>query len=210
MKRRCHHQTKREGRFYANERALLVAAQFAGEFSEWDLSVAMWKAEPDRYAMQGHDYPDHKRVYSEITGSKVNNPIRRGWFEKTRPCHFRVTPIGKAHAARLSDPQGAARLYEWLKGLASDRSLARWLANPEVPREVSELGDFVLASARRAIDEARAWCVRHQTEYIVPRGPAYFTGTIDSISVGQIAELDDFVTAMTYRFREGLAEESAP
>ena len=55
------------------------------EFSEWDLTVATWKRNPNRFGCRGYEdrYPDHKRVMMEIMGTtKKDNPLRRGWLSE--------------------------------------------------------------------------------------------------------------------------------
>src|SRR5580704_12263538 len=78
----------------------------AKEFSEWDLTVATWKRNPNRFGSRGYEdrYPDHKRVMMEIMGTtKKDNPLRRGWFERTRSNHYRMTDIGRSEADRFSE-----------------------------------------------------------------------------------------------------------
>lgn len=75
------------------------------EFTEWDLTVAVWKRNPNRFGCRGYEneYPDHKRVMMEIMGTtKKDNPVRRGWLEKTRPNHYRITDLGLSEVGRLS------------------------------------------------------------------------------------------------------------
>ena len=75
------------------------------EFSEWDLTVATWKRNPNRFGCRGYEaqYPDHKRVMMEIMGTtKKENPIRRGWFERVRQNTYSLTNLGRTEAERLS------------------------------------------------------------------------------------------------------------
>lgn len=73
------------------------------EFSEWELTVASWKRDPDRFGLRGFkdDYPDHKRVMMEIMGQKPHNPIHLKLMEKIRPNYYKLTPFGREEATRL-------------------------------------------------------------------------------------------------------------
>lgn len=74
------------------------------EFTEWDLTVATWKRNPNRFGCRGYEdqYPDHKRVMMEIMGNKKDNPVRLGRIEKTHPNHYKLTDIGRSEVGRLS------------------------------------------------------------------------------------------------------------
>ena len=81
-----------------------LAADGSGEFSEWDLTVASWRRDQNRFGCRGYEdeYPDHKRVMMEIMGKKKkDNPIRQGWVERVRPNFYRMTALGLAEAERL-------------------------------------------------------------------------------------------------------------
>jgi hypothetical protein len=101
--------TPRKPNLTAAQEVLLACAALdareVGDFSEWDLTVAAWKQNPNRFGLRGYEehHPDHKRVMSEIMGTtKKDNPIRRGWLEKVRTNFYRLTPLGRAEASRLS------------------------------------------------------------------------------------------------------------
>lgn len=78
------------------------------EFTEWDLTVAAWKRNPNRFGCRGYEneYPDHKRVMMEIMGNKKDNPVRVGTVEKTRPNCYRLTNLGQSQVARLRQAKG--------------------------------------------------------------------------------------------------------
>jgi hypothetical protein len=73
------------------------------EFSEWELTVAAWKRDPDRFGLRGfkESYPDHKRVMMEIMGQKPHNPLQLKLMEKVRPNTYKLTPFGMEEAVRL-------------------------------------------------------------------------------------------------------------
>ena len=91
----------------ASETVLLAAADLttAGnqEFSEWDLTVAAWTLNPLRFGLRGYAqaHPDHKRVMMEIMGQKASSPVQQKYLETVRPNYYRLTPLGKAVAARI-------------------------------------------------------------------------------------------------------------
>ena len=91
----------------ASETVLLAAADLTAvgnqEFSEWDLTVAAWALDRLRFGLRGYaqTHPDHKRVMMEIMGKKASSPVQQKYLEKTRPNHYRLTPLGKAIAAGL-------------------------------------------------------------------------------------------------------------
>ncbi len=82
------------------------------EFSEWDLTVAVWRRDANKFGCRGyeHEYPDHKRVMMEIMSrEKLDNPLRKGWMEKTRANHYVLTALGADEAGRLSQTKGDTR-----------------------------------------------------------------------------------------------------
>ncbi len=62
---------------------LVVAG--SDEYSEFDLTVAAWNRDRQRFGLRGYSniYPDHKRVMMEIMGNKASNPILLRFMEKT-------------------------------------------------------------------------------------------------------------------------------
>ena len=73
------------------------------EFSEWELTVAAWKRDRERFGLRGFkdDFPDHKRVMMEIMGQKPHNPLQLKLMEKLRPNYYRLTDTGRQEATRL-------------------------------------------------------------------------------------------------------------
>ena len=143
----------------ASETVLLAAADLAAagrhEFSEWDLTVAAWALDRLRFGLRGYaqSHPDHKRVMMEIMGQKTSNPVQQKFMEKIRPNFYRLTPLGKATAARIrsgvaeppaAKPVAAAKeapkpvtvkgLYESAAAYVNRPEFRRWEDNPEEPR----------------------------------------------------------------------------
>ena len=93
--------------------AVDLASQGKEQFSEWDLTIAVWQKNKNRFGCRGYEdrYPDHKRVMMEIMGkTKKDNPLRRGWMEKTSPNHYRITPLGLAEAEHLVHFKGNVKV----------------------------------------------------------------------------------------------------
>ena len=105
----------------AAQEILLAAASLDAEdkttFTEWDLTVATWQRNENRFGCRGYEaqYPDHKRVMMEIMGTtKKENPIRRGWLLKVRQNTYALTDLGRSEAERLT--------YSRLPGTSFPRS----------------------------------------------------------------------------------------
>lgn len=115
------------------------------EFSEWDLSVAAWERNQNRFGCRGYEsrFPDHKRVMMEIMGvTKKENPLRQGWLKRTRTNHYRITDVGLAEVARLEHMQGtniphersAQVIYDAVVRYVFHPVFRKHLSDPEEPR----------------------------------------------------------------------------
>lgn len=115
------------------------------EFSEWDLTVATWKRNPNRFGARGYEgeYPDHKRVMMEIMSqAKKDNPIRRGLIEKTRPNYYKLTNLGLSeidHLSKEKDTGEKARkspqhIYDAIQPLIEQLVFKKFKKDPEEPR----------------------------------------------------------------------------
>ena len=222
---------KEQKRSTAAQAILLAADDLAAagtkEFSEWELTVAAWQRDPQRFGLRGYEqkYPDHKRVMSEIMGSKPSNPVHLRHLEKVRPNTYRLTALGRSEANRLRSGGSAKTAREkdphaTLAGYVGHRAFARWRNDPEQPRLWADVADF-LASApgapeddvpaqldyiRRAIRSGLDYCQSKDRVKLEPRsrdGGA-------PIHVRDIAELSDFLLALQYRFPDEMEGMSAP
>ena len=136
------------GRLTAAQEVLVAAANIYDEtgndFTEWDLSVASWVLNRNRFGCRGYEdqYPDHKRVMAEILGTtKKDNPVRHGWLRKVRPNHYEITSLGLAEARRLrssanggiedSSPRAAQELYDALQPYIFSETFREWLVDEE-------------------------------------------------------------------------------
>lgn len=151
----------------ASEEIVLAADDLtrAGKaiFSEWDLTVATWERDKNRFGCRGYErtHPDHKRVMKEIMNpGNRNNPLRRSLIERVRPNHYQLTTLGRAEAARLREQltpgaetaRSPADLYDVIEGLAQHRSFVMWQSNPEEPRSWLGAAAF-LGLAKNSADE---------------------------------------------------------
>jgi hypothetical protein len=226
----------------ASETVLLAAADLTAEgkqeFSEWDLTVAAWKNDRQRFGLRGYalTHPDHKRVMMEIMGKKASSPVQQKYLEKTRPNYYRLTPLGKAIAAGLRSSQRPAtpapaetpnkpaakapapnapfmELYEKAALYVGKPEFRRWQDNPEEPRDWDGAARFLgingpgarvdpierIEEIRAAIQAALDWCTAQDTVYLT-RGGNHGS----PIHVSDLANMLDFLQALTYRFPEAL------
>jgi len=221
----------------ASETVLLAAADLTAagkqEFSEWDLTVAAWALDRLRFGLRGYaqSYPDHKRVMMEIMGQKASNPVQQKYMEKIRPNIYRLTPLGKAVAARIragdSVPEKPAakpaakpvpvtvkEMYEVVAAYVNRPEFRRWEDNPEEPRDWTGAASFLglsgkdarvdpterLEEIRNVIQDAIDWCKVQEAPFLT-RGSSHGGAPIH---VRDLANMLDFLVALTYRFPEKL------
>jgi hypothetical protein len=202
-----------------------LMAAGATEFSEWDLTVAAWSRDRQRFGLRGYaqSYPDHKRVMMEIMGQKPTNPMSLKYMEKVRPNYYRMTALGRTVATRLrkqglpkrsQTPVTVRDLYDAASEHVTRPEFRRWQNNPEEPREWSHVAAFlgltgkaagtdpatrldeVSNSTRAAID----WCNAQEVAFLT-RGAG---GGGPPIHVRDLVDLIDFLQAMRYRFPDHL------
>lgn len=215
---------KLESQLTAAQEILLGAAdldrQNKAEFSEWDLTVATWKRDKNRFGCRGYEtqYPDHKRVMMEIMGgSKKDNPMRRGWIERTRPNHYRMTDIGRATADRLRSTTGEAGasqrsaqpIYDAVRPYFEHSVFRKFCQNPEEPRMWLGAASFLgitrndahhledrMRGVRTAVQTALDWLKETSTTQL-RRG---VTGGGVTITKRDLERLNEFLDVITERF----------
>jgi hypothetical protein len=214
-------------RFTASESVLLAAADLTAagnsEFSEWDLTVAAWSLDRFRFGLRGYaqSYPDHKRVMSEIMGKKASSPVQLKFLEKVRPNFYKLTHAGKAAAESLrkgkekkpaSRPVTVKDLYETVSTYINRPEFRRWQDNPEEPKQWAGVMTFLglvgkdakveptdrMEEVRAAFRAALDWCTVQEAAFLT-RGSGQ-GGT--PIHVRDVADMLDFLLALTYRFPE--------
>jgi hypothetical protein len=192
------------------------------EFSEWDLTVATWKRNPNRFGCRGYeaDYPDHKRVMMEIMGTtKKDNPIRRGWLEKVKPNTYRLTNIGMTESERLTRNSASERqsirspqaIYDEILPLYKSSVFRKHSRDPEEPRMWLGAASFLqltkndplhledrLRATRAAIENALDWMSENHAEHI-QRG---VSGGGEAISKGNVLQIKAFFDMIVERFAD--------
>lgn len=192
------------------------------EFSEWDLTVATWKRNPNRFGCRGYEaqYPDHKRVMMEIMGTtKKENPIRRGWLEKVRQNTYSLTNLGRTEAERLSQSGktggGSHRspqvIYDAVSPLYKSSVFRKHSRNKEEPRMWLGAASFLqltssdrqhlsdrLTATESAIENAIVWMDENNTD-VIRRG---VSGSGEAISRENLKQLQDFYATIKERFAD--------
>lgn len=192
----------------AVEIVMLAAATFDRDFTKWELAVAAWNIAPDQFGMKGFEsvHPDMNRVMMEIVGSKPSNPIKRGLIENRGTCVYRITDAGKRAVAVLrnevaGDAEGNA-IYNRLERFTTHPAYLLWLSNPAEPRDFAAVRDTIgstqsIIDVRVKIQAARDWCkARVVTSLVWSVPPA----RRPPITLEDLSNLDDFLTAIEYRF----------
>jgi len=193
------------------------------EFSEWDLTVAAWNRDRQRFGLRGYAnvYPDHKRVMMEIMGNKASNPILLRFMEKTRPNHYRLLPLGRVQASHLRSMESGQslkgnsmkELYESVAVFANNPIFQRWRDEPaepekwkdaaiflgvkgERPGEASEKHSIAHSLTRAAID----WCKAQHMESL----PQSTQRGSPAVHMRDLSDLLSFLQALKYRFPDHL------
>ncbi|MCG8503665.1 MAG: hypothetical protein MI755_03580 [Sphingomonadales bacterium] len=202
--------------------AVDLDAEGKAEFSEWDLTVATWKRNPNRFGCRGYEaqYPDHKRVMMEIMGTtKKENPIRRGWLEKVRQNTYSLTNLGRTEAERLSQKGktgGESRrspqaVYDAVAPLYRSSVFRKHSKYKDEPRmwlgaasflqltssDPQHLRDRMIAT-EKAIENAIAWMDENETS-VIRRG---VSGSGEAISRENLNQLQDFYATIKDRFAD--------
>jgi hypothetical protein len=193
-----------------------LASGGKGEFSEWDLTVTVWKRNKNRFGCRGYEeqYPDHKRVMQEM---KVNI-IERGWMEKTRPNYYRLTPLGLVEAEDLSSRAEGSRpsarspqlVYNAVERYVFHRVFQEHLRNREEPRTwlgasaflgLNQYSATVLDDRIRTVKEAVAraleW-LEEEGQDSLRSGPV---GGKRAITRIDLQKLSDFLDILQDRFK---------
>jgi hypothetical protein len=189
------------------------------DFTEWDLTVATWKRNPNRFGCRGYEdrYPDHKRVMMEIMGNKKDNPVRLGRITKTRPNHYRLTDLGRSEVARLSDTKDMSLrshrspqpIYNAVAPFYRSPVFRKFCKDPEEPRmwlgAASFFGlksndaqhlDDQLKTAHSSIENALEWL----DEMGIDSFRSGTSGGQEAISRESLNRLKEFVGVLEKRF----------
>ena len=208
----------------AAQEILLAAADLANagkrEFTEWELTVAAWRRDNNRFGLRGFepDHPDHKRVMMEIMGqTKKDNPVRRRFIEKTRPNYYRLTDLGAAEATAIqrgpkpevTSSRSPGPIYVAIEPFVDSPPFRAWLKQSDEPRNwlgaaaflglsrntANELNDRMRA-IETAVRRAREWCVQASRTDIT-RG---VHGGSRPIPLAEVEQLQVFLDVLRSRF----------
>jgi hypothetical protein len=166
----------------AAETLLLAAGGLGEEWTEWELTVAAWKLDRQRFGMKGFPHPDHKRVYCELIKQRFP------WAKRVRPSTWTLTKKGRTALKRLrSGLRMGAPAGEATKALIralNHSAYLLWLADPALPDRVEHWLNFL--HTVNATHDMLAEAI----DDLEPEDKPAFAG------------LSDFLTAMAYRFGE--------
>lgn len=202
----------------AAEEVLLAAAKLSGmkrdEFTEWSLTVEAWLLNKNRWGLRGYEekYPNHKRVMNEVMAAGTQKVLGRGWLERSRENHYRITASGLARAAELSSRGVDARprdyhVYDALEPWCFHRVFESYLQDPNEPRTWLGVAAFLnlsqndpevlerqLVKIRTAISDAET-LLREQGREVLRRGDSGKT-----ISKERLERLRSFLEVVEARF----------
>lgn len=208
--------TKNSKRTTAAHEILLAANDLASagqnEFSEWDLTVAAWKRDQNRFGCRGYEdqYPDHKRVMMEIMGqTKKDNPLRRGWIVKSRPNHYEITALGRNEATKIAlvsqgqpvTERSPQDLYDAVAPYFNSLTFKKFIKDDGEPKMWLGAASFLglskndalhlndrLSTAKSVISQALAW-FKETGQPTLRRGATGGSVSITKVDVEKLAEL---------------------
>lgn len=168
-------------------------------FTEWDLAVAAWKRDPQRFGLRGYEdqYPDHKRLSCEILGKRRSNPLCLGYLMKDRPNHYYMTNRGRVVVRSMSSsampPEGAA-VRDCIRYLRELPQFIEWQIDPSNPKVWwrEESPEMIINRMAKWVETAIAMWNRHKKLW--GEAQSHLTKMSD------LSDLHDFVQAMRYRF----------
>lgn len=208
----------------AAQEILLAAADLANdgkrEFTEWELTVAAWRRDNNRFGLRGFEaeHPDHKRVMMEIMGqTKKDNPVRRRFIEKSKPNYYRLTDLGTAEVAAIqsgpkvvpASSRSPGPIYVAIEPFVDSPPFRAWLKDSAEPRNwlgaaaflglsrntANELNDR-LRAIETAVCRAVEWCEQAERPSIT-RG---VHGGSRPIPLAEIENVKVFLDVIRSRF----------
>lgn len=216
---------RRNDKLTAAQEILVAGADLAikgkTEFSEWDLTVATWNRNKNRFGCRGYEdrYPDHKRVMMEIMSqAKHDNPVRRGLLEKVRSNYYRITPLGIAEAQRLQQQTDSSQttvrspqlIYEGIAPYIFHPAFQKFVDDPSEPRTWLEAEAFLgltrgdstnledcLSKIKTAVHAASSWIEENNQDFL----RSGVSGGKKTIRRSYIEKLPNFVNALEARFK---------
>ena len=189
------------------------------EFTEWDLTVATWKRDPNRFGCRGYEdkYPDHKRVMMEIMGNKKDNPVRLGRIVKPHPNHYRLTDLGRSEADRMNNMKhknlrsrrSPQPIYNAVSPFYQSAVFRKFCKDPEEPRMWLGAASFFglkRTDARHLEDQLKTAhsSIENALEWLDEMGIDSFrsgtSGGQEAISRDSLNRLKEFIGVLEKRF----------
>lgn len=203
----------------AVDEVLLAASKLTQEtnkeFTEWDLTVQTWLLNKSRWGLRGYEqlYPDHKRVMNEIMAKGTQKAIGRGWLERTRQNHYRLTSAGLAKALSMSASKVDPRLisfheYDSIAPYITNRIFENYCQNPAEPKTWLGASAFLgLTSNDPDALDKRLSEINNSIEIAIRRLDQNKEDVLrrsDSskpVSRGSLLKLKEFLSALESRFQ---------
>ena len=136
----------------ASDEVLIAATNLARgdpnrEFSEWELTLEVWKLNKNRWGLRGfkQDHPDHKRVMMEIMGG--GSLVKNGFLIRPRKNRYRVTSAGFVKALAIVAPRDVRErslyIYDDVNDFAFHRVFEAYLRDPDEPKTWLGVASFL-------------------------------------------------------------------
>ncbi len=175
----------------AAEEVLLAAYKLSKktqkEFTEWDLTVETWILNKNRWGLRGYEqqYPDHKRVMNEIMAKGTQKAVGKGWLERTKPNHYRLTSLGLAKGQSLTQEivkskDRSLHEYNAVSPYINHSVFQKYCSNSDEPKTWLGAAAFLglnnysadslnrkIQEIKGAIQSALDWLNKHQENVLV-------------------------------------------
>jgi len=200
----------------ASDEVLLAAANLAKgdpetEFTEWELTMAAWKLNNNRWGLRGfeQEHPDHKRVMMEVMGH--GGLVSEHLLIRSRTNCYKVSSAGLARALLIAAPRDTRQrnlhTYDTVKEFAFHKVFETHLRNPDEPRTWLGAASFLnlqrndpklLESQISRIREAIAMAREFMDE--TDRGELRRGDADRSITRERLGKLEQFLDVLEERF----------
>lgn len=157
------------------------------EFTEWELTVQMWKLYPKIVGLPGYEakYPDHKRVYCELIKSERQAGEYNKFLRRTRPNHYKLCP---AKQTKPLSQQKEEQSVAFLNTVSQSPAFYEWRKNPEEPKRAVQLWPQLQFTSAEEVESAK----KEIEEAVAAPGT--------TVPYQLATEVHDFLSAIQYRF----------
>lgn len=203
----------------AAEEVLLAADKLTksskNEFTEWQLTVETWKLNRTRWGLRGFEqtYPDHKRVMNEIMAKGTQKVVGKGWLERTRPNHYRLTSSGLAKSSSMKNIEVTSKTrmfheYDAVAPYISHKVFENYCKNSDEPKTWLGVSAFLgLANNDPETLEKQLNRVNESIELGLEGiaksndGRLRMSDSSKSIDRSQLMRLKEFIAMLEIRFK---------